>query len=268
MRGVSDIRNRLYGCPADRTIRTNQHSKEHPCQEDPAEPDSHVVRSLRGAGGVAFVGASLAALKLPFFSRLGSAAGPGGMFRQGRVGDRQAADHLELAGLHRPDPQGRVDGVGLREADRHQRPLHRRRQRQRRVLRQGEEPARVVPVDQARHDRAHRLDGRPDDRARLDPAARPQQDAELHQEPHPAAARQALGPRPEAPRPLAERSDRHRLQRRQDRGGQELHRAPHPLRPQGQGHAAHRDARHDGLHAPHRRTRTRRTSPRTSGRTP
>ncbi len=40
------------------------------------------------------------------------------------------------------------------------------------------------------------------------------------------------------------------------------------LRPQGQGHLADRDARHDGLHAPHGQRRTRRTSPRTSGRTP
>ena len=68
-------------------------------------------------------------------------------------------------------------------------------------------------------------------------------------EPDPAAARQGLGPRPAVPRPVAERPDRHRLQRRRGPRGEELRGAAHPRGPQGPDHAAHRDARHDGLRA-------------------
>ena len=65
----------------------------------------------------------------------------------------------------------------FQQADRHQGHLQRRRQRQRRVLRQGHEPARRLPADRPRHLRADRLDGGPDDRARLDPEARPREHA-------------------------------------------------------------------------------------------
>ena len=47
----------------------------------------------------------------------------------------------------------------------------------------------------------------------------------------------------------------------------QLRGAAHPQRPQGPDHAAHRDARHDGLHAQGRRRATRTTSPTTSGTT-
>ena len=70
-----------------------------------------------------------------------------------------------------PTKQEDLDAAGLRAADRDHGRLHRRRQRQRRVLRQGAQPARRLRADRARHDDADRLDGRPDDRPRLDPAA-------------------------------------------------------------------------------------------------
>ena len=93
-------------------------------------------------------------------------------------------------------------------------------------------------------------------------------DPQPAREPHRAAARPAVGPRPRVPRPLAERPDRHRLQRREDRRGGQLRGAAHPCRPQGPDHPAHRDARHDGLHAQGRSAPTPATSTTTTGPTP
>ena len=92
----------------------------------------------------------------------------------------------------------------------------------------------------------------------LDPAARQGQGAEPPRQPDRAAAQPAVGPRPRVPRAVAERPDRHRLQRGRDRRGQELRGAAHPRRPQGPDHPALRDARHDGLHAQGRRRRPER----------
>ena len=76
-------------------------------------------------------------------------------------------------------------------------------------------------------------------------------------QPDPAAANRPGTPTRDYT-PLAERADRHRLQRRsKTEEVKSFDRAAHPPRPQGQGHAAHRDARHDGLHAQDRRARTR-----------
>ena len=51
----------------------------------------------------------------------------------------------------------------------------------------------------------------------LDPEARPLQDPQRHQQHHRAAPRPRMGPGLQLPRPVAERPDRHRLQRRRDR---------------------------------------------------
>ncbi len=56
-------------------------------------------------------------------------------------------------------------------------------------------------------------------------------------------------PNRELQRAVAVRLHRHRLQREVHRRGQELRGAVHPLRPQRQDLDAHRDGRHDGLHA-------------------
>ena len=62
---------------------------------------------LRGATAVAFVGISAAALKLPFFAVDGAQVDVGVVRRHGHLGHRQEADHLQLAGLHRPAAQER-----------------------------------------------------------------------------------------------------------------------------------------------------------------
>ena len=125
----------------------------------------------------------------------------------------------------------------------------RRRQRQRDVLRQGVAAAPGVQVDRARRLRGDRLHGRPDDRAGLDPEARPREHAQRRRQPDrlPEVAR--LGPRARVQRPVAERHDRHLLQLRAHRPGHQLRGAAHPARPQGQGRAADRDARHDAVPA-------------------
>ncbi len=82
--------------------------------------------------------------------------------------------------------------------------------------------------------------------------------AQPAQEPDQAPAGPAVGQGSDLSRAVAERPDRHRLQRGEDRRGQELLRAAHPSRPQGQDHAPVRDARHDGVHAEGGRCRPRR----------
>ncbi len=210
---------------------------------------------LKGAGAVGFAGVSLAALKLPFFGVDPAIVDPADCVATDVSATDMRADHLQLAGVHRPQEEGRVDAQRLPGAHRDHRRLHRRRQRQQRVLRQGEEPARLLPADRPRHDRPDRLDGRPDDLAGLDPAARQGEGAQPARQPDRAAAQAAVGPGPDLPRAVAERPDRHRLQRRQDRRGEELRGPDHPAGAQRQDHPAQRDARHDGLHAQGRRRR-------------
>ena len=83
-------------------------------------------------------------------------------------------------------------------------------------------------ADRPRHDDADRLDGGPDDRPRLDPAARRRQGAQPAQEPDQAAPGPPVGQGPHLLRPVAERPDRHRLQRQADQGGRELRRSCSP----------------------------------------
>ena len=92
--------------------------------------------------------------------------------------------------------------------------------------------------------------------------------AQPPQEPDQATPGPPVGQGPDLLGSLAERPDRHRLQRQEDQGGRQLRRAAHPLRPQGQDHAALGDARHDGVHDQDRRAATPTTSPTTSGPTP
>ena len=85
----------------------------------------------------------------------GAQAGPGDVHR--RRTSRPAEKKLIISNWPAYiDP--RADGPTttrdvFEDADRHHRQLHRRRQRQRRVLRQGAQPARRLRADQARHDR-------------------------------------------------------------------------------------------------------------------
>ena len=118
--------------------------------------------------------------------------------RQGRLGDRQEADHLELAGLHRPEAQeATVDG---RRSSR-SRPGSRSTTPTTSTTTPSSTPRSknqlgACQPDQARHDRAHRLDGRPDDRAGLDPEAGPHQDAQRRREPHRRRCAPAWDPDP------------------------------------------------------------------------
>ena len=66
-------------------------------------------RVLPAAGRVAFVGLSAAALKLPFFCVDGRAGEDRVVHRHGHLGHRQEADHLQLAGLHRPPRKTDLD---------------------------------------------------------------------------------------------------------------------------------------------------------------
>ena len=83
----------------------------------------------------------------------------------------------------------------------------------------------------------------------LDPAARRREGAQPAQEPARAPARPPVGPEAHLLRAVADRADRHRLQRQADQGGAQLRGADHQPRPQGQDHPALGDARHHGLHA-------------------
>ncbi len=184
---------------------------------------------------------------------------------RGHVCVRQQPDHLELDRLPRPAQGRRLDVQAVPRGDRHRGRVQRRRQRQRRVLRQGEEPAGLLRAGRPRHVHADRLDGRADDRPRLDPAAGPEERAQPAQEPDQGAQGPRLGPQGGVPRSVAERPDRHRLQRRRGRRGAHLRGADHPLRPQGQDHPALRDAGHDGVLPEGGRRRAGDASPRTTG---
>ena len=183
---------------------------------------------------------------------------------------REEAELLQLAALHRR--RGRQDVPHPRrlpDADRHQGHLQHGHQRQQRVLRQGAQPARRLRADRPRHHRAHRLDGRPDGRASAGSRSStrptcPNVDANLVD----TLQSPAWDPDREVLRAVAERPDRHRLQPKYTGEVSQRRGAAHPRRPQGQDHAAHRDGRHDGLHAQADRAPTRATSPTTSGTRP
>ena len=122
-------------------------------------------------------GVSLAALKLPFFSVDGAQQDPATCFAK----DVSATDKKLIISnwpayidpIHKPGSTVSVfeqqTGISVHYTD----DVNDNAEFYAKVKNQ----LGVVPVDQARHDRADRLDGRPDDRARLDPAARPRQDA-------------------------------------------------------------------------------------------
>ena len=85
----------------------------------------------------------------------------------------------QLAALHRREAHGRSS---VPEEVRHQGQVHRGDQRQRRVLRQGPPAVRAGQLGRPRPARRDRLDGRPDEPARLRPEARQVRDAERGQE--------------------------------------------------------------------------------------
>ena len=121
--------------------------------------------------------------------------------------------------------------------------VHRGRQRQRRVLRQGPAAARPGRVGRALDLRRHRLDGEQDARARLPAELRQDGDAEQLQEPRPEPREPAVRPQPRLLDAVADRDDR--------TGGAQGPGARRdldlrPLRPpvRGQGRDADRDARH------------------------
>ncbi len=111
-----------------------------------------------------------------------------------------------------------------------------------------------VRADQARHHRDDRLDGRPDDRPGLDPAAGRQQDARTctrTSSPHCATKPWDPNQKYHAPWQSGLTGIAYNADKTDE--VKQLHRAAHEAGPQGQDHAAHRDARHDGVHAPHGR---------------
>ena len=149
-----------------------------------------------GAGFAGFAALSAAALQLPFFEVSGAQQDPALC----KATDISASDK-KLIISNWPayiDPKKKETSTlqvfqqqtGITVE------LHRRRQRQRRVLRQGAQPDGRLRAHRPRHDDAHRLDGRPDDRAGLDPAAGRGPGPQPHQEPHQAAAGPPVGPRP------------------------------------------------------------------------
>ena len=109
----------------------------------------------------------------PFFGVDRRKVESGACIGDGPLGHREEADHLQLAGLHRPHgrrrpPRSRCSrtrtGITVNYTD----DVNDNDEFYAKVQNQ----LGVVRADQPRHDRADRLDGRPDDRARLDPAAR------------------------------------------------------------------------------------------------
>ena len=159
-----------------------------------------------------------------------------------------------------PDP-GRVH-----QEDRHQGQLHRGLQRQRRVLRQ--DPAAAVrgPGHRPRHLLPDRLDGRPADPARLGAEAGPGATSRTPRQPGRSASAVPFDPGREYSLPGRAASPASPTTRRST-GGEKIETidaAARRPRAQGQGHPAHRDARH-GRPGPARRwARTRRTSPTTT----
>ena len=129
------------------------------------------------------------------------------------------------------------------EADRGHGQVHRGRQRQRRVLRQGPAAARPGRVRRALDLRRHRLDGEQDARARLPAELRQVGDAEQRREHRAEPRPPALRPQPRLLDAVADGDDR--------AGGAQGPGARRdldlrPVRPpvRGQGRDAHRDARH------------------------
>ena len=122
---------------------------------------------------------SLAALDLPLLRRRGRAAGPARLPAPTTCRRRTRSWSSPTGRLHRPAEEGRRPrsrssrtGPGSRVTytddvnDNNE------------FFAKVQNQLGACAADRPRHDRADRLDGRPDDRPRLDPAARPDQDAQ------------------------------------------------------------------------------------------
>ena len=172
-----------------------------------------------------------------------------GLHRQDR---RAELDVLELAALHRHQEQDRPPlPRPLRQEVQDEDELPGGHRGQRVLLREGAGAAQGQPGHRPRHRHADRLDGRQVGRPRLLRAARPEPPAQRRGQP----GRRAQGPldRPaeQPPGAVAVRLHRPRLQPRADRVRGQERRGPLAPEPEGQGHAADRDARHAGPdHAP------------------
>ena len=155
--------------------------------------------------------------------------------------DLGLAHVLQLAAVHRGGPR---DAQGVPGEVRRGGQVRRGDQRQRRVLRQGPPAVRARRLGRARHPRGDRLDGRTHDPARLRAEVRPGGDHHRTAEPDRSAAHAALRPRPRLLDALAVGLRRDRLP--QGQGQARAQERRRPVRPglQGQGHDAHRDARH------------------------
>ncbi len=129
-------------------------------------------RSPAEIGAVAFGGLSVAALKLPMFGIDPVQACPNGGAAKDVSSKERELIISNWTGYIDPREEPREHARDVRGPDRDQRHLQRRHQRQRRVLRQGQEPDAGLRADRPRHDRHDRLDGRADDQPRLHPAAR------------------------------------------------------------------------------------------------
>ena len=176
---------------------------------------------------------------------------PSPVRRRGRI------QHLELGRLHRQG-RGQHDRGVRGQVPGHHGQLHRGRQRQRRVLRQGPAPARPGRVGRPQHVRRHRLDGQADVRPRLPAGDRLRRRPERRREPAGVPAKPDVRPRAQVLDPVAERHDR--TAREQEPRRPDVRVGQRPVRPavQGQGHGAHRDARHHPADAEGGRDRPRR----------
>src|SRR6478672_8894995 len=171
---------------------------------------------IQGAGGVAFVGASLAALKLPFFATAGAQQDPA----QCRATDTSASDK-DLVVSNWPayiDPKKKSTSTLQVFEDRtgnsvsYTDDVNDNAEFYAKVKNQ---LASCQPINRDMIILTD-WDGGPDDRPGLDPAAGRGQGAQPAQEPHRAAAEPPVGPQAAVPRTVAERADGHRLQRVED----------------------------------------------------
>ncbi len=153
------------------------------------------------------------------------------------------AQYLELGRLHRQG-RGQHDRRVRGQVPGDHGQLHRGRQRQRRVLRQAPASATGGRVRRSRHLRRHRLDGEADVRPRLPAGDQPRGHAERARRTSSTASRSPPFD-PERTFSVPWQVGPRRPDRQHEAGaGHPL--GQRPVRPQvqGQGHGAHRDARH------------------------
>src|ERR671914_244675 len=210
---------------------------DHPRRDQPPAPAA--PRRGRGARSVGAVIPGGVRRGDRRWRRRGRRRAGGEDDRQGR--DLRLALLRQLAALHRGGPR---HAQGVRAGVRDQGQVRRGGQRQHGVLRQGAPAVRPRRLRRPRHPRRDRLDGGAHDAPRLRAAVRQGRDAERDEQPDRAPPVAALRPEAGAVDALAVWHRRNHLP--QGPGEARAEERRRPVRPglQGQGHDAHRDARH------------------------